>query len=428
MRFVLWIFDLIVKWYIFVVTMEAISLYELTTGIKQVISDMRISVWVVAEISEVSPYRGGHVYLDLIEKSSVSGNAVAKMRATIWRSCAQAILPRFERDTGQMLHAGMKVMVFVTVTFHELYGMSANITDISSEFTLGDIERQRRETILRLEQEGVVDMNKSIPLPTVIRNVAVVSADTAAGYGDFCKQLENNGYGFKIALKLYPALMQGQGADVSIISALERIVEEEDYPDVVVIIRGGGSRSDLACFDSYDLAVNIANFPLPVLTGIGHERDTSVADIVAHTRLKTPTAVAEFVVSHNVAFLQRLDMLAERVKDVARGFYEVRLRKVDALQASLRMVVGGYVRSRMAKIEGWQTALSVACANIISSQHSRLDNMAMLLKARDPRELLGKGYSMTLHKGKPITSVKDVTSGDEIETMFLDGNVKSRVE
>ena len=408
--------------------MEAVSLYELTAGIRQAIADMQISTWVIAEISEINSNRSGHVYIDLIEKSSISGNVIAKLRATIWCSCAQRILPKFEVETGQSLRSGMKGMFFVTVGFHEVYGLSANISAINSEFTLGDIERQRRETIMRLEQEGVIDMNKSLQLPTVLKHIAIISAETAAGYGDFCKQIENNLFGFKVSLTLYPALMQGQEASASIIEALERIVLAEQQPDVVVIIRGGGSRSDLACFDMYDLAFNIANFPLPVLTGIGHERDNSVADIVAHTRLKTPTAVAEFIIAHNLSFLNHLEAMTEQVKMLARGYIEERSRKVESLLVSLRMVVNGFVRTREAKIDSLYSTLSLVSGNILSAQRMRIESIENLIRARDPRLLLGKGYTMTMHNGKPLTSAKEVKRDDVVETLLRDGTVTSVVE
>ena len=410
------------------VTMEAISLYELTMSLRQAIRDMNISTWVVAEISEISAYRGGHVYLDLIEKSVVSGNPVAKMRATIWQNCAQRILPQFEQETGMSLRAGMKVMVYITVNYHELYGLSGNITAINSDFSLGDIERQRRETIMRLEQEGVIDMNKTLELPTVMRRVAVVSAETAAGYGDFCKQLENNVYGFNVVYKLYPAQVQGVGADESIINALESVLESEDLPDVVVIIRGGGSRSDLACFDSYELAFHIANFPLPILTGIGHERDNSVSDIVAHTRLKTPTAVAEFIIAHNAEFLSYIEMLNEKICSLVRNYYEVRRNKLDVLHASLRTMINGVVRSHADNLEKLRNTLSLVSSNVITQRTMHLANTVELIKAFDPRDLLKKGYSITTYNGKRIKSASEVKSGDHIETHLSDGVLVSTVE
>lgn len=408
--------------------MEAISLYELTMSLRQSIRDMNISTWVVAEISEISAYRGGHVYLDLIEKSIVSGNPVAKMRATIWQNCAQRILPQFEQETGMSLRAGMKIMVYITVNYHELYGLSGSITAINSDFSLGDIERQRRETIMRLEQEGVIDMNKTLELPTVMRRVAVVSAETAAGYGDFCKQLENNVYGFNVTYKLYPAQVQGVGADESIINALESVLESEELPDVVVIIRGGGSRSDLACFDSYELAFHIANFPLPILTGIGHERDNSVSDIVAHTRLKTPTAVAEFIIAHNAEFLSYIEMLNEKICSLVRNYYEVRHNKLDVLHASLRTMISGVVRSHADNLDKLRNTLSLVSSNVITQRTMHLANTVELIKAFDPRDLLKKGYSITTYNGKKINSVSQVKSGDHIETHLSDGVLVSTVE
>lgn len=408
--------------------MEAVSLYELTAGIRQAIADMQISTWVIAEISEINSNRSGHVYLDLIEKSSISGNVIAKLRATIWCSCAQRILPKFEVETGQSLRSGMKGMFFVTVGFHEVYGLSANISAINSEFTLGDIERQRRETIMRLEQEGVIDMNKSLQLPTVLKHIAIISAETAAGYGDFCKQIENNVYGFNLSLKLYPAQMQGIGADNSIMEALDRIINEPKHPDAVVIIRGGGSRSDLACFDSYELAFYVANYPLPILTGIGHERDNSVVDIVAHTRLKTPTAVAEFIIGHNVEFLNLLDALSEKIITLARSFYELRNTKVEALFLSLRTSVNSIMHSYSERLTQMTNTIALTSNNIVSQRLMQLDSIEQIIKAHDPRDLLKKGYSLTMINGKTLRSAKEVNAGDKIQTLLSDGVVSSIVE
>lgn len=408
--------------------MEAVSLYELTAGIRQAIADMQISTWVIAEISEINSNRSGHVYIDLIEKSSISGNVIAKLRATIWCSCAQRILPKFEVETGQSLRSGMKGMFFVTVGFHEVYGLSANISAINSEFTLGDIERQRRETIMRLEQEGVIDMNKSLQLPTVLKHIAIISAETAAGYGDFCKQIENNVYGFNLSLKLYPAQMQGIGADNSIMEALDRIINEPKHPDAVVIIRGGGSRSDLACFDSYELAFYVANYPLPILTGIGHERDNSVVDIVAHTRLKTPTAVAEFIIGHNVEFLNLLDALSEKIITLARSFYELRNTKVEALFLSLRTSVNSIMHSYSERLTQMTNTIALTSNNIVSQRLMQLDSIEQIIKAHDPRDLLKKGYSLTMINGKTLRSAKEVNAGDKIQTLLSDGVVSSIVE
>lgn len=408
--------------------MEAVSLYELTAGIRQAIADMQISTWVIAEISEINSNRSGHVYLDLIEKSSISGNVIAKLRATIWCSCAQRILPKFEVETGQSLRSGMKGMFFVAVGFHEVYGLSANISAINSEFTLGDIERQRRETIMRLEQEGVIDMNKSLQLPTVLKHIAIISAETAAGYGDFCKQIENNVYGFNLSLKLYPAQMQGIGADNSTMEALDRIINEPKHPDAVVIIRGGGSRSDLACFDSYELAFYVANYPLPILTGIGHERDNSVVDIVAHTRLKTPTAVAEFIIGHNVEFLNLLDTLSEKIITLARSFYELRNTKVEALFLSLRTSVNSIMHSYSERLTQMTNTIALTSNNIVSQRLMQLDSIEQIIKAHDPRDLLKKGYSLTMINGKTLRSAKEVNAGDKIQTLLSDGVVSSIVE
>ena len=292
---------------------EQLKLSELNGRVKKAISEtFTTPTWVIAEISELKMNRNGHCYLVLIEKETNGDAIVAQAKATIWSYTFRMLKPYFESTTGQPLTEGIKVLVSVSVEFHELYGYSLNIRDIDPTYTLGDMARRRKEIISRLQREGVADMNKELTLPLVPQKIAIISSETAAGYQDFIDQLIKNPAGYHFHIKLFPAIMQGNQAETSIIGALEQIYLYENFFDAVVIIRGGGSQADLSCFDNYNLAYFITQFPLPVITGIGHEKDDSIVDLVAHTRLKTPTAVAEFLISGITQFDIRLNELKNR--------------------------------------------------------------------------------------------------------------------
>jgi exodeoxyribonuclease VII large subunit len=311
---------------------EAIKLSELNGLVRKVVTDaFPDKLWVVGEISEMKTNRNGHCYLVLVEKDMTTDTVIAQARATIWSYTFRMLRPYFETTTGQVLIEGLKVLVSVSVEFHELYGYSLNILDIDPTYTLGDMARRRREIIAQLTEEGVVDMNKEIEFPYVPQKIAVISSETAAGYQDFTSQLANNQDGYIFYPKLFPALMQGNQAEASIISALDQIYLYEEFFDVVVIIRGGGSQIDLSCFDNYNLAYHITQFPLPVITGIGHEKDNTIVDLVAHTRLKTPTAVAEFLIGEAAKFDLHLETLEEKFIDSVREQLEEANQKVDKL-------------------------------------------------------------------------------------------------
>ncbi|MGM0505145.1 MAG: exodeoxyribonuclease VII large subunit, partial [Bacteroidota bacterium] len=268
-----------------------ISLLELNQSIREKIKfNFPESIWVVAEISELKINRNGHCYLELIEKEAISENIIAKSRATIWAFTFRMLKPYFESVTGHELISGLKILVQVTVEFHELYGFSLNITDIDPNYTLGDLAQKKAETLRKLEEDGIINMNRELEFPIVPQKIAVISSETAAGYQDFMHQLTHNKYGYTYYIKLFPAIMQGLKAEESIIDTLERIFQHDHFFDIVVIIRGGGSQADLNCFNNYLLAANVAQFPIPVLTGIGHDKDESIVDLVACQKLKTPTA------------------------------------------------------------------------------------------------------------------------------------------
>ena len=309
---------------------ERLKLSELNGLVKKTVGEaFTAPIWVIAEISELKTNRSGHCYLNLIEKEENGDAIVAQARATIWSYTFRMLQPYFESTTGQQLTEGLKVLLSVSVEFHELYGFSLNIRDIDPTYTLGDMARRRREIIARLQADGVAEMNKELELPLVPQKIAIISSPTAAGYQDFIDQLIKNPAGYKFHLKLFSAIMQGNQAESSIISALEQIYLYEDFFDAVVIIRGGGSQADLGCFDNYNLAYYITQFPLPVITGIGHEKDDSIVDMVAHTRLKTPTAVAEFLISGVAQFELHLNDLRNRFTDVIEEWLAEAKRNIE---------------------------------------------------------------------------------------------------
>nr|WP_321452962.1 exodeoxyribonuclease VII large subunit [uncultured Carboxylicivirga sp.] len=452
---------------------DSISLSDLNKRIKEVINvSLPETIWVVAEISEIRTVRSGHCYLELIEKDEESGTVTARARATIWAFTYRMLKPYFETTTKQELTNGLKVLVRVSVEFQEIYGFSLNVKDIDPSYTLGDIARKRLEVIRQLEDEGVMDMNKETSLALVPQKLAVISSPTAAGYEDFINQLENNPWGYKIYHKLFQATMQGNDAEQSIVQALERIYEYEDFFDAVIIIRGGGSTADLMCFDGYWLAVNIAQFPLPVLTGIGHERDESVADLVAYTRLKTPTAVAEFIIDRIGDFDAELNGLKEQFTDeiinrirhqkhrldiavstlkplVSKVIIKNRRRPQEAAQR-LSFVIRSYFDNQqlyfshvkestfylvkkqlaagMKQCQFNQTQLRMEVVSYLKNKNQKLLFAEKTIKLSDPANVLDRGYSITYQQGKPIKSAQNLKEGDTLETKLQKGTIISKIE
>jgi exodeoxyribonuclease VII large subunit len=313
---------------------QKFTLLELNKDIQEKIKlNFPNEVWVVAEISELNVNRNGHCYIELIEKDVITDNIISKARATIWAFTYRMLRPYFENTTGHQLSPGIKILVQVNIEFHELYGLSLNITDIDPNYTIGDLAQKKTEILKKLEDEGVLHMNKEISFPTVPQKIAIISSDSSAGYQDFINQLTNNSFEYKFYTKLFPAVMQGLQAEESIINSLEKIYEYESFFDVVVIIRGGGSQSDLSCFNNYLLAANIAQFPLPVITGIGHDKDESIVDIVAYKKLKTPTAVAEFLIEKVSEFENNLNFLKESILDIVASNIQDQKTKLAQLLA-----------------------------------------------------------------------------------------------
>ena len=376
-------------------------MFELNRIVRETIEgEMPNEYWVEAELSECREARG-HCYLELIEKDEQTATPIAKARANCWASKWALIRPYFERTTGQRLVAGMKVLLKVYPQFHEAFGFSWIVTDIDPTYTLGDMARKRQEIIRQLKEEGVFDLQKELTLPRFCQRIAVISSETAAGYGDFCNQLSNNPYGFQFQTWLFPAIMQGEGVEGSIINALERIYDQPF--DAVVIIRGGGATSDLSGFDTLALAEHVANFPLPIITGIGHERDECILDMVSHTRVKTPTAAAALLIDHLKEVLDGIEGAQHLITRYAQ-------QKLPTLRAQLTTV---------------QEVMPLLLERRMQAERHRLALMEEKLKALDPQLLLKRGYSITLHNGRAVRDASALAPGDEIETRLERGTLHS---
>lgn len=405
---------------------RAISLYELNNLVKRSIrSCLPETYWVQAELSDVRSNYSGHCYLEFVQKDTSGNNLIAKARGTIWSNIYKMLKPYFEEETGQAFASGIKVLVNVSVEFHELYGYSLTVVDIDPTYTVGDMVRKRREILHRLEKEGVLNLNKELEIPVLPQRIAVVSSATAAGYDDFCTQLEHNPYGLVFYPKLFPAIMQGERVEESVIAALDRIYGEMDNWDVVVIIRGGGATSDLSGFDSYDLAANCAQFPLPVITGIGHERDDTVIDCVSHTRVKTPTAAAEFLISHLYESALILENYANRMVVEVEKRMEWERNRLFRLSERIPIVTRMYLQSGHYKVEHIKRKLDMALRNKMMKETYHLQLLEQQIRAASPEHLLKKGYSMTTVNGKIVKDVSRLKKGDELVIRFAKGEAKS---
>ena len=425
------------------------TLYELNSMVRDVVElGMPGSYWVEAELSEVRE-RSGHCYMELVQKDLTGNSTVARASARCWRSTWASVRPGFEQVTGEHFRAGLKVLLQVHAQFHENFGFSWIVTDIDPAYTLGDMARRRQEIIRILKEEGVFDLNKELCLSLFASRIAVVSSESAAGYGDFCNQLDTNAYGFAFSVRLFPAVMQGERTEGSIISALDAINSEADDFDCVVIIRGGGAVSDLSAFDSLALAENVANFPLPVITGIGHERDESVLDMVANKRVKTPTAAAALLIENLKHTYDRIVQAQERISvSVSRrmDYERVRLERVsgripvlfslvktrqqariDSLFARVGAAAGRIVAEERLRLDRLSVALAPAVRQRLSAENHRLELLGQRISAVDPAILLRRGYSITLHNGCAVYSPDQLSDGDVIETRLAEGNVRSVV-
>lgn len=433
-------------------TPQSCSLYELTTQVRRTLEDsFADAYWVRAETSDVRVNAAsGHCYLEFVEKSPETNQLIAKARGSIWARTFRLLKPYFELETGQVFTSGLKVLVKVTVEFHELYGFSLNVLDIDPSYTLGDMMRRRQEIIRRLQDEGVFDLNRELVLPELTRRLAVITSPTAAGYEDFTNQLLNNPQGYPFYIKLFPALMQGEKTEESVIAALDRIYEHRDLFDAVIIIRGGGATSDLNSFDSYLLAANCAQFPLPILTGIGHERDDTIVDLVAHTRLKTPTAVAAFLLERMDRVAGELSLLqqqlvqdAERILLAQRNFLQLLstrfpervLNRIERsrselhrLAAALPSAVSTLLARQDKGLVQMKGRIRSAVENRCSREKQQLQLAEQFIRMASPDYVLKRGYSLALKDGRIVKSPAGLALGDSLTVRWADGEAQTEIK
>lgn len=428
----------------------ALTLFELNSLVRDVLETTLDSLfWVEAELSEAREVRG-HCYMELVQKDIFSATPIARASAKCWKQRWQVLRPKFEGVTGQPLRAGMKVMLQVAVSFHEAYGFAWIVQDIDPTYTMGDMARKRLEIIRQLQQEGVFDMQKELTIPMFAQRVAVISSESAAGYGDFCSQLSNNDYGFKFYPRLFAAVMQGERVEQSVVAALNEINRHVDDFDVVVIIRGGGATADLSGFDTLELAENVANFPLPIITGIGHERDESILDMVSNTRVKTPTAAAAVLIDNLVAVLSCINDYERRVAMRVKQVMDKERRRLDRSAERVPMLFSlvktrqearlDRLMSRMVSLVNHNVStaghrLQLASANLLPLVERRLERannelgrLEFRVKALDPQLILRRGYSITLLDNKAVRHADQLKRGDHIVTRLEHGSVKSVVE
>ena len=403
-----------------------IRLVELNSFVKKLIADNTQPQWITAEISEVNEHYSGHCYLELIEKDDADEHIIAKAKAVIWSFTYRMIKPYFETTTHERLMAGMKVLVKVEVSFHEAYGYSLVIKDIDPQYTLGDMARKRALIIQQLYAEGVMDLNKEIDLPLLVQRIAVISSPGAAGYTDFCNQLHGNAFGFVFYHRLFAAVMQGTETEASIINALEAVYEHKELFDVVVIIRGGGATSDLSWFDNYNIAYHCTQFPLPIMSGIGHDKDVSVVDMVAHTSLKTPTAVAQFLVD----CMQQTESNLHTVKEEIINYTE---QALESWQQRLQLVTLQLPNAVKRKVEQAYYTLTSSIQHLqhrskqnLTQKAYTLDKHQQYVQLVSPIRIFEKGYTLTLKNGKPIHN-QTLAKGDVVETISLQKRMKSTI-
>ena len=428
---------------------RTLTLYELNSLVASVIDiDLPDEYWVEAELSEAREVRG-HCYMELVEKEEFANTPMARASAKCWASRWAVLRPKFERVTGQHLHAGMKLMLRVRAQFHAAYGFSWIVSDINPEYTMGDLARRRQEIIRQLKAAGVFDLQKELRLPMFAKRIAVISSPGAAGYGDFCRHLADNASHYIYNVKLFAATMQGEDVERSVIDAFERIYERVNEFDAVVIIRGGGATSDMSGFDTLALAENVANFPLPVITGIGHERDECVLDMVSFVRVKTPTAAAQYLIDNLARTDQLLDTLADRIASRVQHRMEIERVRLASVSERIPMLfslvktkewsradllmqrIATAVSRRMVVVtthlDTVQHTIDTTVRRILDTERHRLDLLAHRVEAENPERLLRRGYSITTYKGKAVRNASELPEGAVVETRVAQGRFKARV-
>ena len=405
---------------------QYITLSELQRRVRQALEErFALPLWVSAEIAEVKVNYSGHCYLELVEKGEGDGVPKAQARAVIWRSQYARIAAYFEAETGQRLAAGMRILAKATVNYHELYGFSLQLLDVDPAYTLGDMERQRQQTIARLQAEGVWEMNRQQAMPAVVQRIAVVSSSRAAGYQDFCNELAKSPYRF--CLTLFDAVVQGAAAEASIVDALSRIAAAGEAFDAVVMIRGGGSSSDLNCFNAYRLCNHVAQFPLPVVTGIGHDKDTSVADLVAHTALKTPTAVAAWLVERMAQADGYLAWAGLQLGNAALAITHSAAVGLERLGAALAQQSQRLLQEGRSRLDRAEETLLAAPADLLRGHDRRLAAASELLLSYSVERVLRRGFAVVRRGGEALRSAEGLAPGDRLDITLADGEVQAAV-
>lgn len=407
--------------------MVPIGLFDLNEYIRQVISlNFTDPVWVKAELHSVS-FSRGHCYLELIEKKDKSDEIIAQAQAAIWYRNLRFI----EQKTGphllQILKKGQQVLLNAKVEYNERYGLKLSVEDIDTTYTVGQLEIQRRETIQALQNKGLLDENKKKVLPVVLQKLAIISSEKAAGLQDFINQLQENAYDFAFRCELFSAAMQGKNVEREIIRACNDILAENIQYDAVIVIRGGGSKTDLAAFDSFKLCEKLATMPCPVITGIGHDIDTSIADMVAHTSLKTPTAVANHIIDHNLAFESSLFEKLRTIESISKQVLQTEIRSLNGMVEKLKYSGLQIIEQKRFKLNEYNRQISIYINNLFKNQYRSLSNAAQVIELMDPLKLLSRGYSMTLKNGRLLKSKQEVQSGDLLVTKLSDGDISSTV-
>jgi len=406
---------------------NSVTLRQLNLMVRDTI-DMHLpdEYWVEAELSECRE-RSGHCYMELIEKDESTNTPVARASARCWRQTWQLLNPYFERTTGQPLRAGLKVLLKVYAQFHEAYGFSWIVSDIDPTYTLGDMARKRQEIIRKLKEEGIFDMQRDLTFPIFAQRIAVISADNAAGYGDFYRQLTDNEHGFHFSITLFPAIMQGEQVEDSVISALNKIYEHISDYDVVCILRGGGATADLSGFDTLALAENVAQFPLPIITGIGHDRDESILDMVSNTRVKTPTAAAALLIDHLHHILEFLDKSETFISHHVNERIRLQQQRIAQLTTLIPTLALSTIANGRHRIELLENRLPIALERRITDHRHRLERIELQLQGYDPQILLSRGYSITLKNGRAVHDPAELHEGDEIETRVEKGTFHATI-
>jgi len=403
--------------------LEAYSLYEVNQYIKRVLAlNFEEPLWIECELNSVSNSRG-NLYLDLIEKDENSDDIIAKASATIWYRQFLFIKKKLKDLTDSILSPGVKVKLKGNIVFSERYGLSFNIIDIDPAFTFGQFEMNRQKIIDKLKSKDLIDINASVPLPSVIQNIAVISSETAAGYQDFVSQLSENAYGYDYNINLYQAAMQGQKTEREVVAALQTAKEDDNH--IITIIRGGGSKLDLSAFDNYNIAFEIATSPLPVLTGIGHDIDMTVSDIVAHQVLKTPTAVADFLIEHNSQFEGEILLMMQNIQHEAQQILDLKHQEILLMQEKLTSIPTLLVQQYQHDIESAYDTLLSQAEYLLKDRNKTLDNYTQLLEMTKPKNVLKRGFALVKSDDKYISKQKDIKkSHKDLTIEFYDGEIQ----